>query len=207
MILFSYFNLFSFFIFSILPPVSSSSYNSYQIMLNCWETEPANRPSFTQLKSEMNRLQENNSSSHFIQFPGPEALLEDEPDSYINASPFMSPVRGNSPIPDDQDSICDISPSVDMTGTVQRNHLEVETRRRRHLSAPIMEGAEWNHEDLEPAATEEDGHRRRSHTNAYVRTPKRDSNLRIHRSFEWLVDPPAMTTPPIITIQTDDEAN
>lgn len=175
-------------------------------MLNCWEAEPSNRPSFAQLKTDINQLQENN-NSNFVQFPGPEALFEAEPEPYNTASPLMTPSRVASPVPQQQAPLGDDTPSTQDMAAVQRNFLDVETRRRRHLSAPIMEGAEWN-EGLEPS--ENGGLRQRSHSNAYVQTPRRDSNLQVRRSFEWMLEPPEIIIPPVITIQpdnSDDEAN
>ena len=165
----------------------------YQIMQNCWEEEPSNRPSFTQLKEEVKQLQENNRNSHFIRFPGPEIINGFESDSYLTASP----VRGNSPTPQEQ------PPSL---GDSNPTSPEGAQRLRRHLSAPAREGADRNGGGGGGGdESSQDASIRRSHSNAnpYVRTPRRDSDHQIKTSFEWLLEPPIITNPPVITIQTE----
>ena len=179
-------------------------------MLNCWEAEPANRPSFTQLKADTSNFMVNNRRAHFIQFPGPESLYDDDSDLYNTTSPFMTPARGTTPAPE-QPQAPPLHSNAPILRDMDTTYSEMETRRRRHLSAPIMEGAEWN-ENLGLDNHNESGDFRKrasSNTNPYVGTPRRGSSHKVRRSFEWLLEPPPIITiqQPVITIGNTDEAN
>lgn len=194
---------------------------SWQVMEKCWKTEPSERPSFTQLKADTHSLlQGDANSTRFIWFPGPNDLHNSETCTYISPIEERSSAQEQrharernptpqrytpSPSPSDEAPLLD-SPNeqnISLELSVSQP-LDSESRMRRHPSAPISHrGGEVSRSDAEAV-------RRRTHSNAYVRTPRHHPDLQVRESFEWNLEPPeAVSITPVITIHVasndDDE--
>jgi hypothetical protein len=153
---------------------------SYQIMLRCWDLEPAHRPTFTNLKNIMDNFMKDDHSS-IIHFPDPDtASTSSASEGYCSAGDVALP---------GYDPLAPIA-EVDEDGPFHEDRgefLVVGNPIRRHASEPRLEGRE---DDMEERLNEYGGHRKRSHSNPYVRTPRRDSRLSTRKSFEWMIDTP-----------------
>ena len=165
-------------------------------MSDCWDAEPSNRPTFTQLKLDTKQLLQNSDDSVFVQFPPPKELLKSKTGAYITtAGPTLEPSpasQRHTPSPIDDIPIATIENESERSSSEtdsddEEDILEAETRRRRHHSAPVMEGEDWNWE-LEPT---EDGGSRRTFSNAYVGIPRHVPSAQVQESFEWHLEAPA----------------
>ena len=182
-------------------------------MFKCWETEPSDRPSFTQLKDDtFSLLQSSAGSTRFIRFPWPEDIYDSETCTYItttneqNSAQEQRPSRERNPTPQrytPSPSPSDGAPLLDSINEhvslelPASQPLDTETRRRRHLSAPISHPRDG---ELDNSSVEIV--RRRTLTNAYASTPRHDQRLQVRESFEWNLEPPdqAFALTPVITI-------
>lgn len=156
---------------------------SYEIMLRCWELEPAKRLTFTVVKATMDNFMKND-HSRIIHFPDPDSAYNSSlSDGYYSASPFTTPPPGYDALIPAEDVV------KDDLFSVEQDFLEVRARVRRHRSEPGFEAREEGSE-LESNEDSGGGNLRRSHSNPYVGTPKRDSKLSTRKSFEWMFEAP-----------------
>lgn len=182
-------------------------------MFDCWDAEPSNRPTFMEIKQEIyNFLQNTDNDTDFVQFPSHKELLKSQRGAYVT----IGDLAKNDPAPTSQrhtpsmggdDVLIHVPVTIEASneslsnsqdiGEAHSNHLDVETRVQRHRSAPVMDGEGWNWE-LAPKEA-----RRRTLSNAYVRTPKRDRN-QVRNSFEWNLETPDSTAPPVVTVTAEE---
>lgn len=136
--------------------------------MDCWLEDPSKRPAFAELQAKFEAFP--NDNQHLIQFP----KSEDIRTSSNTAEPFDNVFR-------DAVSLGGLSPTMDYL-TIQnrreqnKNLLVVGTGMRRILSEPILEG--WQAVPMSDDESEVDI-KRRSLSNSYVSTPKRDSWFQI----------------------------
>ena len=165
-------------------------------MLSCWELEAADRPTFTALKTTMNNFMRDDHSS-IIHFPDPEAVYNSSnftSEGYHTASPFSEVNIGYDALA----PVDEVVPEEEPYTFERGEFLTVGNRIRRHASEPGLEGRDSG---VESEWSEDGGSRiRRTHSNPYVRTPRRDSKLSTRKNFEWMIDAPQIRIQPICEI-------
>ena len=162
-------------------------------MLECWDEDQSQRPSFAKLKELLNQFMQDN--CHFIHFSMPDGSYDTlseppyHPEASSTFSDFLSitPIQANGVVLPGYDSLAarrGSSPAPQDLLIV--SHPSV----RQHLSAPSFDSEREGEEG-------EVGVLKRTYSNPYVRTPKHDSKNYIRRSFEWMITPE-------ITVQSED---
>lgn len=170
---------------------------SYQIILRCWELEPADRPTFTVLKATMDDFMHEDHSS-IIHFPNPEMAYNSSNSAssgYHSASPFNESIPGYDALAPAEEVFYDEEPYT----ADRQEFLVVRNRVRRHASEPGFEERDEGVE-LELNGGSGSNIRPRSHSNPYVHTPRRDSKFNTRKSFEWMIDMPQIRIQPICEI-------